>query len=251
MSKRVLIVDDEADLSELLAYNLRRAGYDTRVEPNGLAGLAAVESYQPHLVVLDLMMPEMSGLEVAQRLKKGDTTARIPIIMLTARTEERDELAGLDAGADDYVTKPFSMKVLEARIEAVLRRAEARRGPTGATLQAGTVRVDTSTHEITVAGEPISFTNTEFRLLRSLLEAEGRVLSRQSLIETAMGPGVTVTERTIDVHVTAIRRKLRDQSGLIRTVRGVGYRLDTSAADSPADEAESETPDGALERPEA
>ncbi len=224
MPKRILVVDDEPDLSELLAYNLHRAGYETRVAPNGRVALDLAATFKPDLIVLDVMMPELSGVEVAERLRRDKTTARIPIVMLTARTDEVDELKGLASGADDYVTKPFSMKVLEARIEAVLRRAEATAVPSGV-LRAGPLTLDPDAHEVQLDDAPIKLTVTEFRLLAALIEAEGRVLSRQTLISRALGPGVTVTERTIDVHVTSIRKKMADKAGMIRTVRGVGYRL--------------------------
>ncbi|MEM0984312.1 MAG: response regulator transcription factor [Planctomycetota bacterium] len=232
--KRVLIVDDEPDLSELLAYNLERGGYVTRVEHDGVKAVEAARTFQPDLMILDVMMPELSGLEVADRVKRDPALAGVPIIMLTARSDERDELDGLSAGADDYVTKPFSMKVLEARIEAVLRRAEAAGGnaaaaaapeSAGQILRAGQLQLDRGTHEVRLGESELQLTNTEFRLLLSLMEAGGRVLSRQALISQAMGPGVTVTERTIDVHVTSIRKKLGDEANLIKTVRGVGYRM--------------------------
>ncbi|MEL6329138.1 MAG: response regulator transcription factor [Planctomycetota bacterium] len=226
MSRRVLIVDDEIDLSELLAYNLRRAGYDTRVEHDGHAGLRAAGEWRPDLVILDIMMPGLSGLEVADRLKREDETRSIPIIMLTARSEERDELSGLASGADDYVIKPFSMRVLEARIEAVMRRSEAAgAGGLAGPLEFGRLRLDPGTRDAHLGDKALSLTNTEFLLLQALMEANGKVLSRQHLINQAMGPGVTVTERTIDVHVTSIRKKLGDEANMLKTVRGVGYRL--------------------------
>lgn len=225
MTRRILIVDDETDLAELLAYNLSAAGYETRVAHNGRAALAAVDDFRPHLIVLDVMMPELSGLEVAKRLRADHRTRTTPILMLTARAEETDELRGLSAGADDFVAKPFSMKVLEARIEAVLRRASEAKADAGNVLTFGPIAIDTDTHEVTLEGALMHLTVTEFRLLLALVEAAGRVLSRQTLINRAMGPGVTVTERTIDVHVTSIRKKLGRHAGRIRTVRGVGYRI--------------------------
>lgn len=236
MSKRILIVDDEIDLSELLSYNLQRAGYDTRLAHDGRAGLEAVESFGPDLVILDVMMPEMSGTEVAQRLRRDARTAHLPVIMLTARSGEADELSGLSSGADDYIIKPYSMRVVEARIEALLRRMGS--GTAGGGAQTapaaghrfGPLSVDTDTHEVRLDGEPMRLTVTEFRLLEALISAGERVMSRKTLIARALGPGVTVTERTIDVHVTSIRKKMGDRAGMIRTVRGVGYRLSTDAS---------------------
>ena len=226
-TERILIVDDEPDLSELLAYNLERAGYSTRVEHNGVRALESLRSFRPDLLILDIMMPELNGIEVAERMKRDQNLAHIPIIMLTARTGENDELNGLAIGADDYVTKPFSMKVLEARIQTVLRRLD---GPNaapaiGSVMVAGRLRLDRSTHEVHLGDEEIQLTHTEFRLLESLMQAGGKVLSRQSLISEAIGPGVAVTERTIDVHITSLRKKLDADAGLIKTVRGVGYRI--------------------------
>ncbi|MEM7754912.1 MAG: response regulator transcription factor [Planctomycetota bacterium] len=226
MNRRILIVDDEIDLADLLAYNLKAAGYDTHVAHNGRDGLDAARALRPHIIVLDVMMPELSGLEVAARLRAEQATKDIPILMLTARADEADEVRGLSAGADDFVAKPFSMKVLEARVEALLRRTnEAAQTRGDQTLVCGPVVVDTNSHEVTVDGRTLQLTVTEFRLLAALLSAGGHVLSRAALINQAMGKGVTVTERTIDVHVTSIRKKLGQHSAIIRTVRGVGYRM--------------------------
>lgn len=240
MGNRVLIVDDERDLPELLAYNLQRVGYTTEVVHDGLQGIERVNAFHPDLIVLDVMMPGISGVEVAERLRREPRTRHIPILMLTARADEASELEGLHAGADDYVAKPFSMKVLEARIEALLRRRrEAPNPPALAPTSLhtlGPVQLNTDTHEALLDARPLSLTVTEFRILESLISAGGRVLSRQALITRALGPGVTVTERTIDVHVTSIRKKLGDHAPLLRTVRGVGYRLVADAAeiDDPA-----------------
>jgi two-component system phosphate regulon response regulator PhoB len=221
--KTVLIVDDERDLAEMLSYNLRKAGYETTVVGTGRAALDAIAQSPPDLVILDLMLPELSGTEVASRIRSNPTTATIPIMMLTAKTEEVDQLVGLTVGADDYVSKPFSMKILLARIEAVLRRSR-REVDNSRMVGMGGVRVNVETHEAFVDGEPMKLTLTEFRILSAMLQAGGRVLSRTSLMTRALGPGVTVTERTIDVHVTSIRKKLGARAGMIRTVRGVGYR---------------------------
>lgn len=225
MSRRVLIVDDEADLSELLAYNLWKAGYETRVARDGSAALAEITSDRPDLIILDVMMPELSGYEVLARIRSTPELASIPVILLTAKSEEHDELEGLAYGADDFVTKPYSMKVLQARIEAVLRRV-AETQARSETLALGPVTLNPQTHEARLGDRPLVLTVTEFRLLGSLIEAGGKVLSRRSLIKHAMGAGVTITERTIDVHVTSIRKKLGPHASLIKTVRGVGYRAD-------------------------
>lgn len=221
--RHVLVVDDERDLVELVAMNLNRSGYQTSVAVDGRAALQIASSRRFDLILLDLMLPELTGTEVAQRLRANPATAHVPIIMLTARGEEVDQLVGLALGADDYITKPFSVKVLLARIEAVLRRASTPRTESQR-LTLGGVEINLETHDVTVGGEPIKLTLTEFRLLAALAQASGRVLSRSNLISRAIGPGITVTERTIDVHMTSIRKKLGSHADMIRTVRGVGYR---------------------------
>ncbi len=229
---RVLVVDDEPDLVELLSYNLRQAGYEAIGARNGLEALQAAARHNPHLIVLDIMMPELSGIEVARRLRADPRMARTPIIMLTARAGEQDQVAGLSTGADDYVTKPFSPKVLLARIEAVLRRAADTGAPSRLTL--GPVVMDLDTHEVAVDDKPVTLTPTEFRLLAALIQARGRVLSRDQMIARGMGPGITVTGRAIDVHIAAVRRKLGPHEGIVQTVRGVGYRAVATPDDANA-----------------
>lgn len=224
--KTVLVVDDERDLAELVAFNLQKEGYLPVIAHNGRDALTAIAKQIPDLAILDVMMPEIDGIKLASRLRADKATAALPIIMLTAKGEEVDELIGLQVGADDYIPKPFSMKILMARVSALLRRAEPSSGPSAddEIRELGPVAVNLSTHEAFVDGEPIRLTLTEFRVLATLIEAGGRVLSRSALIAKAIGPGITVTERTIDVHVTSIRKKLGPHAGLIQTVRGVGYR---------------------------
>jgi DNA-binding response OmpR family regulator len=223
--KRVLVVEDERDLAELLVYNLKRAGHEVTAVHDGRSALNRISVETPDLVILDLMLPELSGTEVASRIRTNPVTAGVPIIMVTAKADEVDQLVGLSVGADDYVTKPFSMKVLLARVEAVLRRAgEGAAAGTGV-LRLGPVEINLDTHRVQVSGQVVQFTLTEFRILVALIQAQGKVLSRATLMGRAMGPGVMVTERTIDVHVTAIRKKLGDAGARIRTVRGVGYSI--------------------------
>lgn len=222
---QILVVDDEADIRELIEYNLAQNGYKVLTADNGTTALELAQSRAPDLIVLDVMMPGYSGIEVAKRLRTQTETSTIPILMLTAKTEEVHELEGLDSGADDYMSKPFSMKVLVARINALLRR----RGSTTQTqtmLSLGPIELDLNEHRVCIDDEPIQLTITEFRLLASLIASKGAVLSRPELINRAIGPGVTVTERTVDVHITALRKKLGDHAGLIATVRGVGYRTE-------------------------
>lgn len=239
--KRILIVEDEADLADLLVYNLGRAGHETVVARDGRSGLAKVRELQPDLIVLDVMLPHLSGLEVAREIRTDPRIALTPIIMLTARTAEADQIGGLAAGADDYIAKPFSIKVLLARIDALLRRTKA--GAGGAAegsgdrdvLSMGGVELDLATHEARAGGTPLKLTLTEFRLLAALMRAGGKTLSRYDLMERVMGPGVMVTARTIDVHVASLRKKLgaalEGAGGMIRTVRGVGYRMTEEAGE--------------------
>lgn len=231
--RRILVVEDERDLADIIVYNLERAGFVTSVARDGRTALKLIAEGVPDLILLDLMLPELSGTEVAARVRSSPQTAHVPIIMVTAKADEVDQVVGLALGADDYVTKPFSMKVLTARIEAVLRRASELQ-PAEGRLRLGAIEVDTETHQARVDGRAIRLTLTEFRLLASLIAANGRVLSRKALMSKAMGPGVTVTERTIDVHITAIRKKLGDAGACLRTVRGVGYRATLDAEDDSA-----------------
>lgn len=223
--RRVLVIEDERDLADLLVFNLNRAGYTAEATYDGRSGLARIEANPPDLLLLDLMLPELAGNEVATRVRNNPALAKLPIIMLTAKADEVDQLVGLTLGADDYITKPFSIKVLLARIEAVLRRTAPVSQPAATPgLEMAGVRIDPEAHEVVVGSESIKLTLTEFKILSALVAAGGKVLSRQHLMTRAMGPGITVTERTIDVHVTAIRKKLGNCGGIIKTVRGVGYR---------------------------
>jgi len=218
----ILVVDDERDLVELLSVNLEAAGYTVIPAYKGDDALRKASEHVPTLVLLDLMMPGLSGTEVARRLRADPRTSRIPIIMLTARAAEADQIVGLSVGADDYITKPFSFKVLLARIEAILRRTTAE--PPQDSLTLGAVRLDLAAHEAYADGALLKLTPTEYRLLAAMIEAAGRTLSRAQLVECAMGPGIAVTDRVIDVHIAALRRKLGCYADMVRTVRGVGYR---------------------------
>ena len=236
--RTILVVDDEKDLVDLVTYNLQRNGYDVLCAYSGTEALEVAQRQVPDLVLLDLMLPGVDGTEVARRLRADARTAGVPIIMLTAKGEETDVVVGLTLGADDYVTKPFSMKILLARLTTVLRRAEqaAASGDAAGSgvLKAGPLTIDTSKHEVSVNGEPARLTLTEFKLLVALVNARGRVLTRDQLMDKAMGSDVFVTDRAIDVHVTAIRKKLGSANWLVHTVRGVGYRLQETPEDAEA-----------------
>jgi len=227
--KLILVVDDEKDIVDMVAYNLQRNGYDAITAANGLEAMDVATRELPDLVVLDLMLPGIDGTEVARRLKADPRTATIPIVMLTAKSEETDVVVGLTLGADDYVTKPFSVKILLARLASVLRRKDATAAaPETGLLRAGPLSIDTAKHEAAVNGETIKLTLTEFKLLTALVNSRGRVLTRDQLMDKAMGTDVFVTDRAIDVHITAIRKKLGTAHYLVHTVRGVGYRLQES-----------------------
>ena len=221
---RILLVEDERDLLELLKYNLDREGYAVSTAETGEDGLKLVRTQPPDLILLDLMLPSMDGLEVCRSLKARPDTASIPVIMLTAKGEESDIVAGLELGADDYITKPFSPRILMARIKAVLRRAEAE-GEERRALEAGGVRIDKDRHEVIVEGDTVDLTATEFKLLTLLVSRPARVFTRQQIIDALHEGFAAVTDRSVDVQVVALRRKLGPAGKRIETVRGVGYRF--------------------------
>jgi len=229
--KTLLVVEDEGDLADVVSYHLEREGYACRRARDGEAALAEVQRTRPDLIVLDRMLPKLSGDEVATRLKRDARTADIPILMLTAKAEDADELVGFALGADDYVRKPFSMKLLLARIAALLRRDRAARE--AEVLTAGPLVLDRGRHEVTVAGRPVVLTATEFRILAVLMSAGGRVLDRGRLIDAVLGQNVAVTDRTIDVHIAAVRKKLGKAAGCVQTVRGVGYTFRVPVDEAP------------------
>jgi DNA-binding response OmpR family regulator len=220
----VLIVEDDRSLADVLDYNLRQDGYDTLVARDGHEGLACARMKAPQLVVLDLMLPLVDGLEICRRLRSDPVTREMLILMLTAKAEETDQVAGFSVGADDYVTKPFSVRVLLERMRALLRRRQAA-GANGDTLVSQGILVDRERHRVTAGEEVIDLTPSEFSLLAALIRQPGRVFSRSELIDSALGGDSLVLERTIDVHVRALRKKLDRHAELIETVRGVGYRF--------------------------
>lgn len=222
---RILVVDDEEDILELLQYNLARDGYAVTCVASGEKALDSVHKHQPSLVVLDLMLPGMDGLEICRRLKSDAATRDVPIVMLTAKGEEADIVAGLELGADDYVTKPFSPRVLSARIRAVLRRRTSAAIDESATITIDDLTVDPGRHEVRVKGHPVSLTFTEFRLLHFLCRRPGWVFTRYQIVDGVQGPDTVVTDRSVDVHIVSLRRKLGSCGEYIETVRGVGYRF--------------------------
>jgi DNA-binding response OmpR family regulator len=220
----ILVIDDEKDLIELVSYNLVKEGFAVKSSSNGETGLAKAISELPDLVLVDLMMPGMDGLEVCRRLRSDARTAAIPIIMLTAKTAESDRVVGLELGADDYVTKPFSPRELAARVKAVLRRTSPQ--PTAsAVIKRGALTIDLNRREVICENKSIVLTASEFRLLHFLSLHPGQVFSRSELIDGALGREVSVVDRTIDVHITGLRKKMGACGEWIETVRGFGYRL--------------------------
>ena len=223
----VLVVEDEPDIAQLIEYHLQREGFSTLVAGSGTEALGVVERERPSLVLLDIMMPDLDGLEVCRRLKRDSATRDVPIIMVTAKGEESDIVVGLELGADDYITKPFSPKVLIARVKTVLRRRE---GETDGrlVLGGGTILIDPARHAVEIDGVPVDLTLTQYRLLHFLSQRPGFVRTRDQIVAAVRGEGAVLSSRVIDVHIAALRQKLGDFGDLIETVRGVGYRLSES-----------------------
>ncbi|MGI9388107.1 MAG: phosphate regulon transcriptional regulator PhoB [Methyloligellaceae bacterium] len=230
MKPLVLIVEDEAPLVTLLRYNLERAGYEVAEAFDGEEALQSVEERRPDLILLDWMLPAVSGLEVCRQLRRKTVTRSVPVIMLTARGDEADRVRGLDSGADDYVTKPFSPTELVARVRAVIRRT--RPGADSETLAYADIHMDLVAHRVSRKNRNIRLGPTEFRLLRHFLEHPGRVFSREQLLNAVWGHDVYVEPRTVDVHIRRLRKALNEhtRTDLIRTVRSAGYALDEQAA---------------------
>ena len=227
--EKILIVDDEQDIVDAIEYQLKREGFRVSTAGDGAKALALAQKELPDAIVLDLMLPEMDGLEVCRALRGQEKTKAIPILMLTAKTQEADRVVGLELGADDYITKPFSVRELIARIKAVLRRTKGE--STSDTLQLGALRVDLGKHVVTVKGKPVTLTAKEYGLLTTLLDVKGRVLSREQLLERVWGfdRSVEIETRTVDLHVSQLRRKLVDEGRRLLTIKGAGYRFEMDA----------------------
>jgi two-component system phosphate regulon response regulator PhoB len=222
--KKILIVEDERDVLDLLTLTLRRAGgFSILTASDGATGLQKARLEKPAFIILDLMLPKMPGLELCKVLKTDPTTSRIPIMMLTAKSEEIDRIVGLEFGADDYVTKPFSPREVTLRIRAILRRAEPNWDRDH--LSAGPIQIDSTRHEVSVDGKAVSLTMLEFKLLRTLIERRGRVQARDRLLNDVWGYESAIDTRTVDTHVRRLRKKLGKAAAAIESVRGFGYRL--------------------------
>jgi len=226
MGARILVVEDESDLAELVAFNLRQAGHTVSTAGNGSTALAEVQRKRPDLIVLDVMLPDITGVEVCRRLRRQEATSSIPVVMLTAKGEEVDRVVGFEVGADDYVVKPFSPRELVLRIEAILRRVSSpgeEAAPQNITI--GDLIIDVPGHRVEVEGEELVLTALEFRLLLDLAKRRGRVQSRDALLERVWGYSPGIETRTVDTHVKRLREKLGAAASYIETVRGVGYRM--------------------------
>ena len=226
MGRSILIVEDEKEIRDLLAHYLRKEGFRAATAPDGETGLALARTGRPDLVVLDILLPGMDGLEVLRTIRAGAETAGIPVIMLTAKGDETDRVVGLELGADDYIPKPFSPREVVARIKAVFRRSAPR--PEGAgpqVLSHGEIRLDVARHEVRHRGRPVTLTTKEFRILHALLAAGGRVLSRDAILARAWGDDTHVVARAVDVHIANLRRKIPPLAEAIQTVKDAGYRI--------------------------
>lgn len=223
--ERILIIEDEPDILEAVQYSLAREGYRISGARDGEEGLLKAEQEYPDLILLDLMLPKIDGLEICRRLKGNPDLQAIPVIMVTAKGEADDVVTGLELGADDYVSKPFTTKVLLARIRAVLRRASLTAPPPEERIVRQGVVIDASRHTLSVEGQPVELTARQFRLLHALASNPGRVFSREQLLSKVAGDTSQIIDRNIDVHVGAVRKKLGDHRDLIQTIRGVGYRF--------------------------
>ncbi|MEZ4425512.1 MAG: response regulator transcription factor [Gemmatimonadota bacterium] len=229
-ARRILVVEDEADIAALVAYQLTRAGFQVQTVSSGSEALESIERQVPHLVVLDIMLSGLSGLEVLEKLRADPATREVPVLLLTALREASDRIRGLELGADDYLTKPFSPKELVLRVEAVLRRSTGTAGARGLLLRAGGLRLDPAAARAWWQDEELQLTPTEFRLLRTLLERRGRTLSRNQLLENVWEVDARVAgrlqTRTVDMHMRRLRAKLGEAGDWVRTVRGFGYRFE-------------------------
>jgi two-component system, OmpR family, phosphate regulon response regulator PhoB len=227
--QRLLVVEDEADIAGLLRHVFTREGFQVGVAHDGLTALEALRREPPDLVVLDWMLPELSGIDVLKELRARAETRAIPVILLTARREEIDRILGLELGADDYVTKPFSARELVLRIRGLLKRGDIRPDPNAPVVKLGPIEIQPADHRALVAGKPMTLTVTEFRLLEDLIRAKGRVRTRETLLSEVWGYDSEVLSRTVDTHVRRLRSKLGEAADWLVTVRGVGYRIQDPA----------------------
>ena len=221
--RKILIIEDDRDIVEMLDYNLKEEGYETISALNGEQGIALAGKERPDLIILDIMLPIIDGFEVCRILKNDDRVAHIPIIILSAKSQETDKVVGLELGADDYVTKPFSPRELIARTRAILRRGRAEH--INNRIQRGEITIDRTRHKVTVGGKEISLTSTEFKLLEFMARRPGAVFSRSQILDAVAGDDAVVCDRTVDAHIKSLRHKLGPAKNYIETIRGAGYRF--------------------------
>ncbi|MCE2799753.1 MAG: response regulator [Planctomycetaceae bacterium] len=222
---KILVIEDDRAISEILVYNLDKAGYEVSLAIDGRDGINQAQLKLPDVILLDVMLPIIDGVEVCRRLRSKPETASAIIIMLTAKTEEADQLIGFSVGADDYVTKPFSVRVLMERIKALQRRKTTKADDEDDVVTRAGITLDRRRYRVSVDGQPVELTKSEFRLLDTLIRQPGRAFDRTELIDSALGEDTLVLERTIDVHIRALRKKIGSNADAIETVRGVGYRF--------------------------
>lgn len=223
--ERVLVIEDDEDIQELICFNLEKEGYKVSCRGTAEEGLRALENRRPDIILLDLMLPGMDGLTACRRMRADDSTRSIPVIMLTAKGSEADIVTGLELGADDYVTKPFSPRVLLARIRAALRRAGEVSEEAADVIRRGDVEIDNLHHEVRLAGKAVDLTLTEFRVLEVLARRPGVVFTRYQIVDAVKGEDYPVTDRSVDVQIVGLRKKMKNYGKLVETVRGVGYRF--------------------------
>ena len=223
--QRILVVEDESDIAEVLRYNLAKEGFTVEIQDRGDTALESIRDQPPEVVLLDLMLPGLDGLEIMRALRQEPSTRSLPVIMLTAKSEDIDRIVGLELGADDYITKPFSPREVVLRVKALLRRIEAPADQSDEVLEAGTIHLDIPAHRLLIDGTETPLTATEFKLLRELLASAGRVQTRDRLLAVVWGYSEDVGSRTVDTHVRRLRKKLGSEADRVETVVGVGYRL--------------------------
>lgn len=228
MKEKILVVDDEKDILELIDYNLTKNGYRVKTAASGEDALELIRENDYDLIILDLMLPGVDGFDLCKIIKSDKQRGNIPIIMVTAKAEEADKVAGLEIGADHYVTKPFSPRELLAIVKATLRRSPQKQEDEKPIIERGDLRIHIGRHEVTLKGKPLELTHLEFRILIALAKKPGWVMTRYQIVDATRGEGVTVTDRSVDVHIVSLRKKLGEENNFIITVRGVGYKFKES-----------------------
>jgi len=225
MKEKILVVDDEKDILELIDFNLSKNGYRVRTVTSGEEALELIKENDYDLIILDLMLPGVDGFDICKIIKADKNKANIPIVMVTAKADEADKVAGLEIGADHYVTKPFSPRELLAIVKATLRRKPVKQEEEKQVIERGDLKIHVGRHEVTLKGEPVELTHLEFRILLAIAKKPGWVMTRYQIVDATRGEGISVTDRSVDVHIVSLRKKLGEETNFIETVRGVGYKF--------------------------